>query len=95
MTGIYFIKMMKIMTKMPFDGLLKNIQNQNIHVGDEMSKLPETSEAYLDEVEARLTYFYYKTTGNFEFPNNIEGDILRMMQHALELRRKEKHNDRR
>ena len=48
-----------------------------------MSKELKEDLRILKEVLDRITYFYYKTTGKFEYPNSSEGDIIRIMHKAL------------
>lgn len=37
-----------------------------------------TSKKYLREIKARIEYQFLKTDGALEFPNNFEGDLLRI-----------------
>ena len=38
------------------------------------------------EIEDRLIHFYGKTDGTYEFPNSVEGDLLKMIQNFISLR---------
>lgn len=58
--------------------------------GDGESKTPQDkgvgfSDLLCDwqEVRERLGYFYMKTDGIYEFPNNKEGDLLKMVHNIL------------
>lgn len=37
----------------------------------------------LKEVKDRIDYFYLQIDGTFDFPNNKEGDLLKMVNKAL------------
>ena len=37
------------------------------------------------EIKDRLSYFYGKTDGTYEFPNSAEGDLLKQVQNFMEL----------
>ncbi len=39
------------------------------------------------EILNRMKHFYMKTDGSYEFPNSVEGDLLKMVYKLLSLKK--------
>lgn len=50
----------------------------------------QTVKWYQKELEARFQHFYMQLDGSYNFPNSLEGDLLKMTHSLLSLMEKEK-----